>query len=253
MGLMGIERPEKLGCSGRLMPVIRVEAAAANRSFVGVAPRAGVSTRLPWRHGTEVRIALRPGAAPRATGRVGRVEVMGRWLTSATRAPRTLGRGFVLIFQRRLSVPGAGSGGTRGRTTATRRGFQRRAARVHPRRVGGGSLVGPLVVVARVEAQNRVQFPRDAAEEGPLQGLRIGGGRGGRVIRGVRRYVRQVRHTEIPPDQSDQQHAAGGAQHHREALDEWIAAVDQEVFDTADLASVEQPVGARYSAEKYQR
>src|SRR5271163_1253934 len=106
---MGLERPEKLRCSGGLVSVIRVEAAVASRSFVGVAPRPGVSTGLPWRLGAEVRIALRPGPAPRATGRVGRVEVMGRWLTSATRAPRTLGRGFVLIFQRRPSEIGRAS------------------------------------------------------------------------------------------------------------------------------------------------
>ncbi|AMC67821.1 hypothetical protein RN10_1275 [Mycobacterium tuberculosis] len=74
----------------------------------------------------------------------------------------------------------------------------------------------PAAVVVRIAGHQRAELPGDAVEQS---------------------------RPEIPPDQSDQQHAGSRAQHQRETFDERVAAVDQEVFELADRAPVEQPVG----------
>lgn len=83
----------------------------------------------------------------------------------------------------------------------------------------------PAAVVVRIAGHQRAELPGDAVEQS---------------------------RPEIPPDQSDQQHAGSRAQHQRETFDERVAAVDQEVFELADRAPVEQPVGPGHGAEKYQ-
>ena len=196
--------------AGWLVPVVPLEAAAAGcRPLIGIGAAARIATAFPRRLAAQVWISRRPRAAPRSVRRLGSIEVTRRWLAPA---PRTLGDGFVLVLERWSGMPGSSSGGTRAGPAAARRsagcggGFSASTDRLCPLRVGGGRLVGVLQVGIR--AQQRIKFREDAADEGLCTG-----GSGGRVLGRARRRGRQAQLPEIPSDQTDQQHAACGAQH----------------------------------------
>ena len=53
------------------------------------------------------------------------------------------------------------------------------------------------------------------------------------------------RRAEVPAGHPDQQHHHRGEEHQREALDQRVAAVDQDVLDAGDLGAVEQEVRRR--------
>ncbi len=144
-------------------------------------------------------------------------------------------------------MPGVCAAGALGpiagcRAPGPRSGFRRTAGLAGPLRAAGRRLLRLLGIA---EAKKRIQLRAKGADEGAAcrRGRAVVGGFGGR----------RLRLAEIPPQQADEQHGARGAQHQRETLDQRIAAVDQEVLQVADFASMEHPVGARHRAEKNQR
>ena len=69
-------------------------------------------------------------------------------------------------------------------------------------------------------------------------------------VLGCRSLCRQG---EVPADHADHQHRRGREEHQREALDQRIAAVDQNVLDAGDRAAVEDEVRGRDDDEEDQR
>ncbi len=63
----------------------------------------------------------------------------------------------------------------------------------------------------------------------------------------------RVEPAQVPPDQTEHQHARRGEQHQRETLDQRVARVDQQVFDAGEFGAMEQEVGAGHRAEQDQR
>src|SRR6185312_957268 len=176
---------------------------------------------------------LRPGT-PGATGRVGSVEVARALLGPAALPP--LGGRVVLVFLSGSRMAGSAAVRTLGAATAASRSARSRAGSSAPAGrpwAGGGGFVGTVFIVVR-PVDERGQLRDDAAE----QGLRLRAD--GCVGFAVGVASGPVCHSEVPPDQADQQHDAGGAQHQREPFDERIAAVDQKVFELVDLAAMEQ-------------
>ncbi|CAG7173506.1 hypothetical protein PICSAR249_02360 [Mycobacterium avium subsp. paratuberculosis] len=143
-------------------------------------------------------------------------------------------------------MPGAGTQ-TACRRASAARGAPRSRRRARP--AGAAPLCALLGGIAvGVGVQRRPHLGHQAADEG----LDVDTGAGGGVV-GAGRRRRPLTVPEIPADQADRQHGAGGTQHQREPLDQRIAAVDQQVFEPAHLGVVEQPVGPGHRAEQDQR
>jgi len=59
--------------------------------------------------------------------------------------------------------------------------------------------------------------------------------------------------TDVPPGPADQNDGGRGEEHQRESLDQWIAAVDDQILDALDLTACEDEVGRGDREEQDER
>ena len=218
----------------------------ARRTLDRSAPSGGFSRRLRAqpaarrfgvrlrRHASAGRLWwwLRGGAAPLLQRFVA---LLGGWAASTRRIHRRcIDARPGLSGSRRVgaltSLRGAGARGARGglpRGAASLGcGASRRSAgTLFPRCPGGPRLDG----VGGGALQRRTECGSEFVDE---TGLPTSPG-----LAGLRRRV-LVDRASIPADHPDEQHRRGGHQHQRKSFDEWISAVDHDVFEAGKPGAV---------------
>ena len=203
----------------------------AGRSLRGCGSRRRSRGGRPRRSGSRGNL-LRRGGSGASNSRVGRRR---RARSRAGSTPSSSGGRWwpPPRPRRRRTLTGSsclGRGGSRGTLDGVG------SARPRPGRLVDG-LVGGLAVEHRRQ-------PGDQSEPSALAGS-VGG------IGGFRRS--RVEPAQVPPDQAEHQDARRGEQHQRETLDQRVATVDHQVFDTGEFGAVEQEVGAGHRTEQDQR